>query len=401
MDLPSDTSIINLISTAIGNNSEIVNLFVGELPFQPPKRILTAIENELITSQQQTISSCHQYCEVRGASSLRNAISEYYSLHHNLTFEPCSEVLVTHGATEGIWLAISALTLPGDEVIIPDPCYMVYEPLTLLLGRKPIRVLIQPDDQREDRLMNFRNAISCRTRLLLLNSPANPTGMVCDRATLEDVIALAHEYCFYIVHDEVYDSLVYHGNHTPIVKINPNLSHTVMVNSISKRFGMGGWRLGWVVANPTVISTMANQHYYTNLAECTLIQRVISDFLNDDDIENQLAEQAKILYKRGQWFSQELQMLGIFDDQINTPDSGLYLFLKVNKLCEAVIDYGNNSVGTSTGETVAQYLLEKCKIAVGPGISFGPSGKDFIRISFAVQESSLNIALERLYNLFR
>ena len=392
--------LVNLISKAIVTDPEVVNLFIGQLPFAPPRQILDAMVAKLTMPQEQIPLSCHRYADARGVPALRRAIAERYHRLYDMTVDPDTQVLVTHGATEAIWLAIIALTNPGDEIIIPDPCYMAYESMSDSLGRQPVRVATSPERGFCLDYADLQRALTQRTRLLLLNSPENPTGAVYDESTLSNIIALAHEYSFYILHDEVYDAFTYNDRHIPALAVDPQDSQTIMVNSISKRLGMGGWRIGWSIARPEILSRMISIHRCVNMTECTMIQQVISDFINDSRIERQITEQSAIMHERGRRFLREILRLGVFECPIESPRSGFYLFVQVDNLYREIISTNDTVKLNSAGETVADYLLKNCRIAVGPGISFGPSGQGYIRMSFAAPETHLEAALDRLYSVF-
>ena len=381
------------ISDAIAGDPMVINLTVGEPAFGPPNRMLDAVATLVAQRGEDPAPSYNRYAHSSGLPVLRNAIAKRYHNRYGLAVDPETQVLVTHGAAEAIWLTIFTLTNSGDEVIIPDPCYMLYEPITVCLGRQPVR--LQTSVNRGFCLdpADLRRVITKRTRLLLLNSPENPTGAVYDRATLAAITSLAGEYKFYIMHDEVFDDFAYGGEHTPALALDPTTTRTIMVNSFSKRFGMTGWRLGWLVAAPEVVKQAAKAHTYISLATGTMLQEAAATILNDSSVGREVAERAVVLRERSHRFLRDLLALDGFTCPAGPPKGGFYLFVCVadlhRELALAANDYHTIS------ESTARYLLETCKVAVVPGTGFGAAGEGYVRISFAAPEAHLTAALDR------
>lgn len=387
----SGDELTDWIHTKVSSDPDVIDLSVGELPFAPPVQVQEFLCSRLSALQNHCVRSAHCYADPGGVGELKEAISRYYRKRYGLSVYADSQVLITHGATEAIWLAIATLTQPGDTVVISDPSYMMYGPLVQTLNRVPVRVPF-----REQAYDHWEGLLQ-QASLVLLNSPENPTGQVYSVSFMTRILELAQKYSFYVVHDEVYDCFVYEGNHTPILALDTNVSHSVIINSVSKRFGMGGWRLGWAIGDSKIITEAKKLHYYMNMSECHIGQEVIASVLTDSEVEQQVSSQAHTLHKRGTRFLMDLIDLGIVDDETMPPESGFYLFAKVKTLSES-LDLPVAAHKRSAGEIVAQFLLERYKIAVGPGIGFGPSGEDYVRVSFAAPESLLSDVISRLAN---
>ena len=206
------------ISDQVKDDPSIVNLTVGEPEYGPPRAWNKEIVRLLQESDAATI---HRYASSRGVADLRDAIAKRYAEWYRLSLDADSQVLVTNGAAEALWLSIFALTNEGDEIIIPDPSYMLYEPIATSLNRKPIRVPTYPDEDFLPNLKRIEESITLRTRLLILNSPANPTGVVYPKTLLRSIVELAKSRQLYVVHDEVFDRCTYVGKHVPIHVLFP------------------------------------------------------------------------------------------------------------------------------------------------------------------------------------
>ncbi len=221
----------------------LINLSIGEASFGAPRKILDALL-DAVSTERQDARSFDRYANSRGTPALREAIALRYQRLYGLRVDPATEVLVTHGAAEAIWLAVFTLTNTGDDVLIPDPCYVLYDGIPLSLGRRPVPIRTTAESGFRIQPEQLRQAITPSSRFLILNSPANPTGTMYDESQLEAILAVAAERGLTVLQDEVFDRIVFRGSHTPMGRFDPLLRSTIMVNSLSKLFGMTGWRLG-------------------------------------------------------------------------------------------------------------------------------------------------------------
>lgn len=382
------------ISEATAHDPDIINLLVGELPYDPPRKIIDQLVMTLSSSSKSVSYTHHRYSHSRGTPSLRQAIAQRYQRLYNTAIDPDTELLITQGATEAVWLSIFTLTNPGDEVLIPDPCYMIYEPIVKALGRSPVRISTSEEAGFQIDPAKVLYVITPRTRLLIINSPENPTGAVYDHSVLADLITLANRFSFYLVHDEVYDAFTYTGKHIPALMLDTDTTRVVMVNSLSKRFGIGGWRLGWLIAAPSIIIQAVKAHNYVNMMTSTLLQEAVVEAINDYNVEQEIACRAETLQRRGDLLLEGLRNIEGLRCNSATIKSGFYAFIHTTELFQRLNMVVNST--QSIGETVAHYLLDNCKIAVVPGIGFGSAGADYIRISFAVPEDDLTTAIKRM-----
>lgn len=383
------------ISDAVAGDPEIVNLTVGEPGYGPPDRFLEAVRARLAIRGEDPPPDYNRYAHSRGVPALRRAISEYYGRRYDLTVDPDRHVLVTHGGAEAIWLTVFALTAPGDEVLIPDPGYMLFEPITRMLGRRPVRVPTRAEAGFVLTPAALEPYAGARSRLLILNSPANPMGTLYDRASLEALAAWARERRLHVLHDEVFDSTVFAGEHTPALGLVPDGEHVILVNSFSKRFGMTGWRLGWLVGGEAVVATAAKAHTLMTLATGTLMQQAAAETLNDPACLHEVADHARALGAKAERFVQGLLEIPGFTLPAGQPAAGFYLFPDVTDFRRLGLLAADGPADDGVSGRVARHLLERAKVAVVPGDAFGACGEGHVRISFAAPEAQLQEALAR------
>lgn len=385
------------ISDAIAGDPSIVNLTVGEPGYGPPAVVLDGLVARLGQRTEDPAPSYDRYTHSRGLPSLRQAIAGYYRRRHGLEIDPETELLVTNGGAGALWLTVFTLTNPGDEVVIPDPCYMLFEPIVRSLGRRPVRIPTRPERRFRLDPKDFAAHLTERTRLLMINSPENPTGTVYDRQTLEELLALVTERGIHLMHDEVFDSLFFEGEHVPARLLEPQTRHTVMVNSFSKRFGMTGWRLGWMLAAPEVVEAATKALTFQCLACGTLVQEGAAAGLADPSTDQLVARHCQELQAKSLRFVDKLIAIDGFDLPAGPPRGGFYAFADVRRLYRRLLAAGEAPGPES--EVVARYLLEHAKVGVVPGNGFGAAGEGFVRISYAAPEAHLDEAVERLRRL--
>lgn len=382
------------ISDAIAGDPSIVNLTVGEPGFGPPAVVLDRLVERLGDRSEEPSPSYDRYSHSKGLPALRQAIAGYYQRKHGLEIDPDSEVLVTNGGAGALWLTVFTLTNPGDEVVIPDPCYMLFEPIVKVLGRVPVRIRTRPERRFRLDPDDFVAHLSDRTRLLMLNSPENPTGTVYDRSTLETLLGIVRDRGLHLMHDEVFDSLFFEGEHIPARRLEPETRHTVMVNSFSKRFGMTGWRLGWMLATPDIVTAATKAHTFQCLASGTLVQEGAAAGLADPATDQRVANQCRELEAKSLRFAEKLTAIDGFELPAGPPRGGFYAFVDIRPLYRRLVEAGEPEGPPS--EVVVRYLLEHAKVGVVPGNGFGNGGEGFVRISYAAPETHLDDAVQRL-----
>lgn len=380
------------ISEAVRHDKEVISLSIGEPWFGPPRETAEILAR-LATNPIELAPLVNRYPESLGLLSLRSAISDRYDRLYGLAVDPNHQVLVTHGAAEAIWLSILACTEIEDEILIGDPSYMLYEALVRMLGRVPVRVKTGPQVGFCLTAEQVEEYLSPRARMLILNSPENPTGSICGTEQLQDLLALARQTGILVLHDEVYDAFAFEAKHIPAALLDPEI--TIMTNSFSKKYGMPGWRLGWMVARRSIIELASKVHNYFALACAGVTQYVAAELLQSTRTGDELVANAELVRQRSRWFADEIIKLRGFTLPGGYPKGGLFLFVNVNQLYEALVERGEVK-NESPGEAVADLLLKECKIAVVPGKVYGAGGEDYIRIVVAVEQEALKEAQSRL-----
>lgn len=385
------------LSDSIAGDPEVLNLALGEPGYSPPRRLLDAVKRRLDASDGNGVPLIHRYADSRGVASLRREIAAYYQRHYGFSLDPDTRIIVTNGATEALWLSIYTLTNPGDEILIADPTYFLYDRIATSLGRVPVPVPTWVEDGFRLRTESVLPLLSDRTRLLIVNSPCNPTGAVCDRETLGSLVALARERGFHMVHDEVFDAIVFAGEHVPALTFDPEGERVLMVNSFSKRMGMTGWRLGWLVAPADVAVQATRSHMFVSLSTGTLIQESAAEILNDPEVESEVREHIEGLRRKGERFAEALRQVDGLSIPIAPPAGTFYLFVDGTELHHRHV--GDRFGPGTWSEQLMRYLLREAKIAAVPGSGFGCRGNGYMRMSFAAPEEVLLQAVERLHRL--
>jgi len=376
------------ISDAIQGKDGYINMTIGSPHFDPPKKILDSLKI-IIQGNDKTYN---KYAHSRGCYLLRSAIAERYEYKYNIKLNPDNQVLITNGCAEAIWLTIFTATNIGDEVIIPDPCYVLYEPIIVSLGRYPIRFPTSHLNGFQLDIESILKCITSKTKLIIINSPCNPTGTVYTVETLRKLCKIVIKKNIYLMQDEVFDDFIFNKqSHTTILKTCKNLKNLIVVNSFSKRLGITGWRLGWLVASEEFTTQAVKAHTFHCLAVNTLIQTAVAMVMNDQEVIDEIQNNGLLLEKNMTNFFSLIQKIDGFDFH-KIPDAGMYLFPNISNLYQNIPD--NYKIGTKS-EAVANFILEKSHIAVVPGSAFGKNGENHIRISIAGSEKDLLEAIKR------
>ena len=386
------------LTDRFAGDPSVINLTVGEPDFAPPSLLVDRLQEILQLAREPANQYLHRYAATRGLPALRKSIADLYDRRYGHRLDPENNLLVTNGAAEAIWLSIFTLTNAGDEVLLPDPCYMLYEPITRVLGRRAVRIKTDIANGFTMRVKDVEAALSSKSRLLVINSPANPTGVVYSPTALEELARLAKESGICVVHDEVFDHCIYEGNHASIPALVSGGSHGIAVNSFSKTFGMTGWRLGWMVAAPEIVAAASKAHSYMCLAVPTVPQLAAADVLASQEIDAYIEANTKRLQERSQYFTQAISRIPGFDCPLGPPKAGFYVFVNVAEFYkqQRLSPGADGSISMS----VVEALLDKCKVATVPGNAFGAMGEGFIRISFAASQTQLDEAMLRINESF-
>ena len=355
---------------------EAISLGVGEPDFVTPWSIRDAAIQSIEDGQTQYTSNW-------GLESLREKISAYLRMRYRVSYSPKDEVLVTVGASEGIDLAMRALVCPGDEVLIPEPSYVSYAPTVTFAGGTPVPVRTYAKDCFAMTPEALREAITPRTKALILPYPNNPTGGVMTR---EQLIAIAQELMdtdIIVISDEIYSELVYSGHeHIAFASINGMRERTITLNGFSKAFAMTGWRVGYACAPRELIAPMFKVHQYTML--CASMQgQVAADRALGRAFETNFEDVRQMVRsydRRRRLMVEGFNAMGL---SCFEPRGAFYVFPSIEK------------TGLTSDEFCQRLLMEK-QVACVPGTAFGASGEGHIRCSYATSLEKLNEALGRI-----
>ncbi len=348
-----------------------ISLGVGEPDFKTP----WSIRDAGIRSLEQGKT---KYTANAGIKELRAEICRYLDRRMDLEYKP-EEVLVTVGGSEAIDMTIRALVAPGDEVIIPEPCFVCYEPITQLTGGVPVHIATKAEDEFRLTPEALRAAITPRTKLLILPFPNNPTGAVMDRKTLEGIAEVLRGTDIMVLSDEIYAELTYGlDRHVSIASLPGMKERTIVVNGFSKAYAMTGWRLGYAVGPQPVISVMTKIHQSCIMSAPTTSQYAAIVALRscDDEIEIMRDE----YNRRRRYVVKALNDMGLTCFE---PRGAFYVFpcIKASGL---------------TSEEFCERLLREQEVAIVPGDAFGASGEGFARISYAYSVDHLQTAMRRI-----
>ena len=350
----------------------VISLSVGEPDFKTPWHVREEGINSLQLGKTW-------YTPNRGFTALREEISNYYSRRFNLKYDPATQVLVTVGGSEAIDVAIRCLAGPGDEVIIPQPSFVCYEPLTLMAGATP--VLMDTKVENEFRVVpeDLEKAITDKTKLLILPYPNNPTGGIMEKEDLEKIAQVIKKHDIMVLSDEIYAELTYNEQrHISIANIDGMYERTIVVNGFSKSYAMTGWRLGYALGPTEILSQMTKLHQFCIMSAPTTAQYAAIEALKkgDNDIESMRSEYEM----RKNFIVGSFEKLGLTCFE---PKGAFYCFPCIK------------STGLSSEEFCTRLIKEK-HVAVVPGNAFGESGEGFIRVSYCNSLANISKAMKRI-----
>lgn len=318
------------------------------------------------------------YTSNSGLEELRFEIANYLNRRFNLTYNYKNEVLVTVGGSEAIDLAMRAFISKSDEVLIPEPCFVCYSPCVAMAGGTPVPIVTTEEDEFKLTASALKEAITPKTKMLVLAYPNNPTGAIMDKQDLEAIAEVLKDTDIIVLSDEIYAELTYGQKHVSIAQIDGMKERTLLASGFSKAFAMTGWRLGYICGNADTIKAMTKIHQYGIMSTPTTSQYAAIEAMKngDDDVAYMVSEynyRRKILVE-------ELNKMGLHCFE---PKGAFYAFPSIK----------------STGMTSEQFceeLLKDQKVAVVPGNAFGESGEGFVRISYAYSIDAISHALEKI-----
>jgi aminotransferase len=358
----------------VSQMEDVISLGVGEPDFVTPWRIREAA----IYSLERGYT---QYTSNWGLLELREEIAKLLDRRYGAEYRPEGEILVTVGVSEGLDLALRAILNPGDEVLIPEPCYVSYRPCTLLAGGVPVPVGSDASTGFRVEPERLAAAVTPRTRAILINFPNNPTGATLRRRDLEQIAALAEKHDLIVLSDEIYAELTYDRTHTCFASLPGMQNRTILFNGFSKAFAMTGWRLAYAAGPPDLIGAMTKIHQYTMLCASIVAQKAALEACRA--AEPEVEEMVTQYNQRRRIFVKGLNEIGL---DCLMPEGAFYVFPSVR------------STGL-TSEQFAERLLMEERVAVVPGTAFGEGGEGHVRCSYAASLENIREALRRMERL--
>lgn len=356
----------------VSEMKDAISLGVGEPDFDTPWRIR---EEGIYTLEKGKT----YYTSNSGLMDLRIEISRYLERRFGLNYDAEKEIIVTVGGSEGIDLAFRAMLNPGDEVIIPEPCYVSYVPCVTLADGVPVTVNLKEENDFKLTKEQLLSAITPRTKILVLAFPNNPTGAVMTKEELEEIAEVVKEKDIFVVSDEIYAELSY-GNtrHCSIASIDGMKERTIVINGFSKAHAMTGWRLGYACGPEVIIKQMLKIHQFAIMCAPTNSQYAAVEALRECD--DAVEEMRNEYDRRRRFVLSKLRGMGL---KVFEPYGAFYIFPNIAEF------------GLTSDEFATRFLTEE-KVAVVPGTAFGDCGEGFLRMSYASSLSNLKTAMERL-----
>ena len=352
---------------------DAISLGVGEPDFDTPWHI----REEGIYSLERGRTF---YTSTAGLKELREEIANYLRRRVNVTYDPMKEVVVTVGGSEGIDMAFRAVLNPGDEVLIPQPSYVSYEPCALLAGGTPVIINLKEENEFRLTKEELLEAITERTKILVLPFPNNPTGAIMERKDLEEIASVVIEKDILVLSDEIYSELSYKEDHVSIASLPGMGERTILINGFSKAYAMTGWRLGYACGPAPIIEQMTKIHQFAIMCAPTNSQFAAVDALKNGD--GDVAMMRESYDQRRRYVIHTLREMGL---QCFEPFGAFYVFPSIQ-------EFG------MTSDEFATRFLEEEKVAVVPGTAFGACGEGFLRLSYAYSLEDLKEAFGRLAN---
>lgn len=355
----------------VSEMEDAISLGVGEPDFDTPWHI----RDEGIYSLEKGRTF---YTSNAGLKELKVEICRYLKRRFGLEYHYKNEVLVTVGGSEAIDIALRAMVNPGDEVLIPQPSYVSYEPCAVLADAEPVIINLKPENEFRLTAQELLDAITEKTKVLILPFPNNPTGAIMEREDLEAVAKVIIEKDLYVISDEIYAELSYKEKHVSIAQIPGMQERTILINGFSKAYAMTGWRLGYACGPAVILEQMLKIHQFAIMCAPTTSQYAAVEAMKNGDED--------VAMMREQYNQRRRYLLHAFEEMglpCFEPFGAFYVF-------PCIREFG------MTSDEFATRFLEEEKVAVVPGTAFGDSGEGFIRISYAYSLENLKVAIGRL-----
>lgn len=350
---------------------DAISLGVGEPDFDTPWHI----RDEGIYSLEKGRTF---YTSNSGLKELKEEICHYTKRKQGVTYDPNHEVLVTVGGSEAIDIGLRAMLNPGDEVLIPQPSYVSYEPCAVLAGGVPVIIELKGENEFRLTAQGLEDAITDKTKVLILPFPNNPTGAIMERKDLEAIAEVIRRHDIFVMSDEIYAELTYKEKHVSIVEIEGMQERTILINGFSKAFAMTGWRLGYACGPREIVEQMTKIHQFAIMCAPTTSQYAAVEALRngDDDVK----EMRMAYNQRRRYLLNAFQEMGL---ECFEPFGAFYVFPCIKEF------------GMTSDEFASRFLAEE-KVAVVPGTAFGNCGEGYLRISYAYSLDNLKVAIGKL-----
>lgn len=360
----------------VSEMKDAISLGVGEPDFDTPWHIRD--EGIYALEKGKTF-----YTSNAGLKELREEICNYMQRTQGIKYDALHEVIVTVGGSEAIDIGLRAIINAGDEVIIPQPAYVSYEPCTILAGAKPVIINLKAENEFRLTAEELENAITDKTKVLILPFPNNPTGAIMEREDLEKIAEVIRKHDIYVMSDEIYGELTYKGKHISIASLAGMKERTILINGFSKTYAMTGWRLGYACGPQEIIKQMTKIHQFAIMCAPTTSQYAAVEALKNGDEDVKMMRQA--YNQRRRFLLNAFKEMGL---ECFEPFGAFYVFPSIK-------EFG------MTSEEFATKFLEEERVAAVPGNAFGDSGEGYLRISYAYSLDNLKIAMERLNNFIK
>ena len=355
----------------VSEMDDAISLGVGEPDFDTPWHI----RDEGIYSLEKGRTF---YTSNAGLKELKVEICNYLRRRFGLEYDPAHEVLVTVGGSEAIDIALRAMVNPGDEVLIPQPSYVSYEPCAVLADAMPVIINLKEENEFRLTAQELLDAVTDKTKILVLPFPNNPTGAIMERSDLEAIAKVIVEKDLFVISDEIYGELTYKEKHVSIAELPGMKERTILINGFSKAYAMTGWRLGYACGPAPVIEQMLKIHQFAIMCAPTTSQYAAVEAMKNGDED--VAEMREQYNQRRRYLMSAFEEMGL---PCFEPYGAFYVFPCIREF------------GMSSDEFATRFLQEE-KVAVVPGTAFGDCGEGFIRISYAYSLENLKVAIGRL-----
>lgn len=355
----------------VSEMDDVISLGVGEPDFDTPWHI----RDEGIYSLEKGKTF---YTSNSGLKELKNEIAKYIKRTQNVDYDPAHEIMVTVGGSEAIDVALRAMIDDGDEVLIPQPSYVSYEPCAFLAGAKPVIINLKAENEFKLTAKEIEDACTDKTKILILPFPNNPTGSIMEKEELEKIAKVIIEKDLYVLSDEIYAELTYKGKHVSITTIEGMKERTILINGFSKSYAMTGWRLGYACAPQKILEQMLKIHQYAIMCAPTTSQYAAVEALKNGDKD--VEEMRRSYNHRRRFLMNAFREMGL---KCFEPFGAFYVFPCIKEF------------GMTSEEFATKFLMEE-KVATVPGTAFGDSGEGFLRISYAYSLETLKTAMQKL-----